>query len=188
MVLTLEKFLKDIEKHEINILKDDGLYRHLLVKKPGTICQSFNIVTAPGVLFYYGDMGSFTFSRLEDMFNFFRDKDLKINAGYWSEKIYAVDRHSGYKEFSFDLFKENLFDYCTTEEQKQFIKEELEHVEEDEFGAVAFYRDFDNDNEVGVDLSDFWECCNTKMSFRYLWCCYAMVWTINEYDKIKSNG
>ena len=184
MRLTPEKFLEDVKNHEVKILKDDGVYRHLSVRQAGTVCQSFNIVTAPNFLFYYGDMGSFTFSRVKDMFDFFRCSELGINAGYWSEKLESVDRHGGYKAFSFDKFKSNLLDYCETEIQKEWMLEELSCVDEDEYGAIGFYRDFDNDNEQGVDLSDFWECDNEEYTHRYLWCCYALVWSIQQYDAL----
>ncbi|TMN38823.1 hypothetical protein CWC03_10775 [Pseudoalteromonas sp. S2755] len=182
MELTAEKFLKDVKQHRVTVIKDDGMYRHLLVREPGTVCQSFNIVTSPGILFYYGDMGSFTFSRVQDMFEFFRDSKLRINAHYWSEKLVSVDRHGGYKAFSFDKFKTNVLDYCETEAQKEWIRSELNSIEEDEFGAVEFYRSFKSDNEYGIDLSDFWECDNNEYTPRYLWCCYAVVWTIQQYD------
>jgi hypothetical protein len=48
-------------------------------------------------------MGSWMFSRIEDMFHFFRiklghfgygEKGLYINPGYWSKKLLAVDNRS----------------------------------------------------------------------------------------------
>jgi len=184
-LVTTEQFLKEIQNHNLEIKKDDGLYRHLVCKQPGTMNQSFNIVTAPGYLFYYGDMGSFTFCRVDDMFRFFRSDELSINEGYWAEKLQAVDRVDGFREFSFDLFTDNLLECCETNEQKEFIRDELGCCDQDEYGAVEFIRNFDNDNEHGVDLSDFFEYRNHVPTTRYLWCCYAIVWAIQQYDHVK---
>lgn len=76
---TEEGFLEDIKNHKLNILKDDGLYRHLVFKRPCTNCCRFDIVTYPGYLVISGDMGCQVFSRLTDMFEFFRTDDRDFN-------------------------------------------------------------------------------------------------------------
>ena len=94
---TEESFLNDVSKHEMKVLLDNGIYRHLRFKQQGSSNMWFDVVTWPGFLAYTGDMGAFVFARLEDMFEFFRgrpvdDKDkLYINLGYWGEKLEAVD-------------------------------------------------------------------------------------------------
>ena len=107
--LTEASFLKDVATHEMQLLRDDGVYRHLRFKRPDTICMHFDLVTWPGVLCYTGDMGTFVFTQLRDMFEFFRtdreygqrsiraERRLFVNHGYWSEKLVAVDgqRRSG---------------------------------------------------------------------------------------------
>lgn len=86
--LTREQFLEDVKDHRLTIIKDDGLYRHLRFKQPGTSNMFFDIVTWPGYLAYTGDMGSFVFTRIEDMLGFFRSKrgELGINTGYWGRR------------------------------------------------------------------------------------------------------
>jgi hypothetical protein len=98
---TDESFLKDVEKHGVTILLDNGVYRHVRCQDPKASTCHFDIITYPGHLCYSGDMGSFVFSRLNDMFEFFRtdrrsDGKLGINRSYWGEKLQAVDR-DGYK-------------------------------------------------------------------------------------------
>ena len=71
---TEESFLKDVEKHEMKVLLDNGIYRHLRMKQPGSNNMWFDIVTWPGRLTYtrrYGNLRQ-PFARLEDMFEFFR--------------------------------------------------------------------------------------------------------------------
>jgi len=111
------RFLRDVSEHEMEVIRDDGLYRHIRFKKPGSSCMHFDLITWPGYLCYTGDMGSFVFSRLRDMFEFFRtDREhmslregeaLAINPQYWGEKLRAVDRSGDggkFLEFSEEKF------------------------------------------------------------------------------------
>lgn len=117
--ITLDRFIREISRHELQVLHDDGVYRHIRGKRPGTFCMHFDIVTFPGCLAYTGDMGSFTFSRLHDMFVFFRGRRPgsvgSINPSYWAEKLEATDcngencRH-GAAEWSDDRFKEVILE------------------------------------------------------------------------------
>jgi len=114
---TQERFLRDVANHEMLILRDDGLNRHVRFKEPGTSCYCFDLITWPGYLCYTGDMGTFVFRRIDDMFEFFghdrayhasRGRALAINLGYWGEKLVAVDANgasSGGKAKEFDLEK-----------------------------------------------------------------------------------
>ena len=118
---TEETFLKDVAGHEMQVLMDNGVYRHLRFKKPKTGIAWFDIVTWPGYLAYTGDMGSFVFSRLNDMFEFFRtdrrEDRLGINRSYWGEKLQAVERsgHKGaYREYSEDRLKQHVEDEIKT--------------------------------------------------------------------------
>ncbi len=111
------RFLKEIESHVMEVIRDDGLYRHIRFREPGTMMQHFDLITWPGYLCYCGDMGTYVFSRLADMFEFFRTdrkyarengRTLGINRSYWSEKLQAVDgqrRGGSAMEFSEDKFR-----------------------------------------------------------------------------------
>lgn len=83
------RFDADTTKHQMTVLHDDGLYRHLLFKEPGSSFYWFEVITYPGALTLGGDMGTWTFRRTEDMFEFFRDGRglTRINPGYWGEKL-----------------------------------------------------------------------------------------------------
>lgn len=120
---TEERFLKDAKDHAMEVIRDDGIYRHVRFKRPGTMCYHFDLITWPGYLCYTGDMGTYVFSRLRDMFEFFRTdreyaqrrgRQLSINLSYWSEKLVAVDggRAGGAaKEFSADKFTRVINEY-----------------------------------------------------------------------------
>jgi hypothetical protein len=136
--LTEEQFLKDVKNHSLEVCKDDGVYRHLTASNNGSWNMRFDIVTWPGHLAYSGDMGCFVFSRLNDMFEFFRtkprdsSKKLFINTGYWGEKLEAVDR-DGYSSshLVFDAesmetrVKETLAEWLDDEDLSEEDKEEL---------------------------------------------------------------
>lgn len=186
--LDLEQFLKEVATHEVKIIQDNGMFRYIKFGKPNSNDMHFNLTTWPGFLAYTGDMGSYIFSRVPDMFEFFRDASGKyqVNPFYWSEKIMATDKYDSHEKFSWDKFKENLLAACETDVQKIWIKDEVKLIDQDEYGAVEFIRNFDNDNDVDLDLSDFWEYDNEEYSQRYIWCCYALVWGIQQYDKLKS--
>ena len=112
-----EQFLRDVGEHELTVLRDVGVDRHLRFRKPGTGCYGFDLLTWPGHLLITGDCGSFLFRRLEDMFEFFRTDrepkdDLHLNPQYWSEKLIATDcngkRGGAAIEFSKEKFEASI--------------------------------------------------------------------------------
>jgi hypothetical protein len=62
---TSTRFLLDTAFHRLEIVRDDGLYRHLRMKQPGKSCYYFDIVTWPGYLTVTGawEPGRFRVSR-----------------------------------------------------------------------------------------------------------------------------
>ena len=75
---------KRIRAHEMTVLHDDGLYRHLRFTAMH-LCNDaewrttngfywFDLATWPGTLTINGDCGTYTFSRTTDMFEFFRSR------------------------------------------------------------------------------------------------------------------
>ena len=218
---TEESFLNDVSKHEMKVLLDNGIYRHLRFKQQGSSNMWFDVVTWPGFLAYTGDMGAFVFARLEDMFEFFRgrpvdDKDkLYINLSYWGEKLEAVDQvgrwDSGYRVFSPDKLKEHVEEqiknwvedcdetYDSSDEEimadrtefenelRYAIKEDVYRLLEDgEQEARRAVNDFQC--KIGnrtYNFSDTWEWECTEYTFRFVWCCYAVAYSIQQYDNSK---
>ena len=90
-------FLEQTKNHQLTVIQDQGLYRHLRMHDPeqGSI-WSWNIVTWPGFLATAGDIADgFMFSRVEDMIAFFNvshrdyysDGAPSIDFGYWAQKL-----------------------------------------------------------------------------------------------------
>jgi hypothetical protein len=138
--LTPERFLQEVAGHQMTVVRDDGIYRHVRFKRPDTICMHFDLITWPGYLCYSGDMGTYVFTRLRDMFDFFRrsqSKDLfAIDMRYWAEKVEAgarASRGNGVTEFSKAKFdasvREWVEDFAKTERNEAAGSEEPEVVE-----------------------------------------------------------
>lgn len=196
---TLESFLKDVSQHEMKVESNHGLYRTFYFGKPGTGNMHFRITQWPGYLTYSGDMGCYTFSRIEDMLHFFRSEpeDRGINPGYWEEKIQSLSRYgNGCSEFSREAFEtyvndtfnqwvedlkeEELSDPEEIEERDEKIdsvKDAIDSLlsEEDEIGCIAAIRDWD-EALCGDLFIDWWENDFEEYTYHYLWCCWALAW------------
>jgi len=196
-------FLADVQHHQMQVLRDDGLYRHLRFRKPGEFGfdQSFDLLTWPGSLCFTGDMGTYVFSRVDDMFEFFRldrrcprREGVAINPGYWGEKLQSVDRIDGYKRFSLEDFKQAAracFHNLTKDtdawppEKRRELQEALEERvfnAEDEHEAVQAIREFSHPGAEDL-FADFGERSLMRYSRRFMWCCYAVSWGVQVYDE-----
>lgn len=186
---TEQRFLGDVAEHQITIVRNDGVDRLVRFSKPGTNCLAFDLVTWQGYLCYTGDMGTYVFRRMHDMFEFFRTKltqtgGLYINPQYWEEKCVAVDRNSGITEYSADRFKayisERLDDAGASPELRQAINDEVLSCAND--GEQEARTAVDNFKHDEFELSDFWEVNLHEYTYRFIWSCYALSWGVQKYD------
>ncbi len=206
MDFDIERFERDVSKHTIRIILDQGVYRHIRFKTPGTTNMYFDIVTWPGHLCYTGDMGSYVFRRLLDMLEFFRrvgEKKYQISFGYWASKVEASDKHCGIKEWSPEKFRANVKEYFddyvaeiddedgTSESREEKLKELWSEIEDavlrhahEEVNAMDAVYDF---RYEGFSFQD-WERSSKVWAYRFLWCCHALVWAIELYDKTKTQS
>ena len=147
----------------------------------------FELVTWPGYLCYTGDMGAFVFSRIEDMFEFFRSDRGRINPDYWSEKVQATDRSDGPREWSEEKFR-SVIEYYLTERGDEPASKELRQAVEEEVlsriddGRHEAYRAASEFEHNGFRFDDLWDHNFEDFTYRFLWCCYALVWAIKQYD------
>ncbi len=135
---TEEQFLKDVQHHQMSIPMNDGIYRHVRFKQPGTSNMWFDLVTWPGFLTISGDMGTWTFSRVPDMFTFFRDPEkLRINPHYWAEKLQYGNftGREGGKVWDQDTFQDHLLDQLKShfEDEPEKLAEITAVVQEEIF-------------------------------------------------------
>lgn len=103
------RFTRETAQHEMTVLHDDGLFRHLRFKAPGSSMYWFELTTVPGSLIFRGDGQSFVFARLTDMFEFFRGPVGRINPMYWAEKL-TSGREEGVRGYDRDLFERQVME------------------------------------------------------------------------------
>ena len=196
--LTEQQFLHDVATHEMQIIVNDGVRRHIRFKRPGTMCMHFDLITWPGHLCYTGDMGTYVFTRLLDMFEFFRRPDerapFRIDMRYWAEKCIAQDR-DGITEFSREKFHDAVDEHLNSYMEAYFPdspsaerKELCEGVHDD----VKRMADDGEHAAIGAALSfryrdklvfrDFDEVNVREYVHRFQWCCHALEWGIAKYD------
>jgi hypothetical protein len=185
--------LADLAAHRLTVKRDDQTYRHLSFRgsEPNAWNMWFDIVTWPNCLTINGDMGTWTFCRVEDMFTFFRSKELTINASYWSEKICSESRFGGpHRKFSPEHYKTRVFraltDYGLDAAKKRDVLQSLEgtfsETEECEAEMRRAVRDFEY---YGFEFSDPWEIDGEDYTYHFIWCLFAIVWAIQQYDAAK---
>lgn len=191
------RFARETAGHQMTVLHDDGLYRHIRFANPksGWGFYWFELITVPGSLIFRGDGESFVFSRSTDMFDFFRRSSWKggINPQYWSEKL-TSDRDSVMK------YDEKLFE----RQVKQHVVEAIRNGDAPrgigaevtreifewgdithEAGARAELESFEHE---GFKFHDVWEWNFQDYHWWFLWACNAIVWGIGRYDKVASYG
>jgi len=191
----LARFQRDTANHTMEVKLDNGLYRHLVFTNNGSSCYRFDLITWPGYLCISGDMGCNVFSRVPDMFEFFRSSG-RIKPSYWQEKI-EDDGRDEVMEFNPDLFRQRILQdvaevtegmsqadaYELKEEVQSEILDALDDGEQAAWAAV--YRWSDD----RLDLTDFGENARSFCEFtvHYIWRCHAIVWGIHQYDQYKIN-
>jgi hypothetical protein len=194
----LAGLLSEVDGHEMTVLLDQEFpspkgavmmrYRHLRFKRPGTNLYWFDLLTWPGNLTIRGDMGTFSFARVEDMFDFFYGPD--INPGYWGEKLTATDRY-GWKAFSEDRLLEYVrrdFDSWVERTQGRLVdpKRVWQELEDDILCATSDYEAHAALNEFrsaysDLEFTDSWEWDLLDYTYQFLWCCHAILWGIGKY-------
>jgi hypothetical protein len=205
MTCTQERFLGDVKSHQMTIIRDDGADRHLRFRQPDSSIYWFEILTWPNALCIRGDCGTYVFSRLTDMFEFFRKEPrggqgLFINTEYWAEKLIACNasgRHdAGAQRFCLEKFhrrvEEAYAEFALNADDDVNLTDlhrELEH-------RVLLHFDYENEairaacefshEDSGFDLHDFWEINCREWDFCFVWCLHAISWGIRKYDEARA--
>lgn len=192
-----ENFLKKSSDLVMDIVKDCPPYRMVSFRNKSKSCDGwFDLITWPGCLCINGDYGTYVFSRLDDMFKFFRNEtEGYINPQYWAEKVRSVDKNSPIREISRDKIeleiKRNLITFFkdnrdTTKEYRRRLWEDVEEnvlsCEELEIMNEAYKYNFVDLHEDKFTFNDIFEWNVEEYTYHYLWCCFAISWAIKQYD------
>jgi len=214
---TEERFLRDVAKHEMTVIRDDGVHRHIRYKQPDSSMMFFDLITWPGFLCYCGDMGTYVFQRSPDMFGFFRKNGRLdgIDRRYWAEKIEAADR-TGVEKHSHDEFTRQINDWVDQQaegdkpdddepeqlvlwaeayaELRVEVESEVLSADSNEVRCFDAANDFTHAGDAWkafhgpnakFQFTDFWDVDTKEYTSRFLWCCYALAWGIEQYDAAK---
>lgn len=184
----LKNFEIETAEHRLTVFRDDGLYRHLRCRSPKTWAYGYDLVTWPGYLAITGDAGDYVFARTEDMFQFFRER--RFNPRYCAEKLINEDMRLGTRVFSRHAFARALADWWRNHPDKSLElavalweqclsrADEL-HTTTD---ALEMIYDFDFG---GIQILDAFEWDLNNWDNRFIWCCWAIVLGIGQYDYLK---
>jgi hypothetical protein len=182
-----ERFKRETADHQMTVMHDDGLYRHLRFMNPefGGIYR-FDLITWPGRLTICGDIKeAYTFARLPDMFEFFRGHE--VNPDYWSEKLDGDRRRvETYDQDSFERqVKEHVAEAIRSGDAPRGIGAEIKR-EIFEWGDITYEdgarKELENFSHEGWRFEDTWEWNFRDWDWAFLWACNAIVWGIAQYD------
>jgi hypothetical protein len=190
-----ERFERDTANHQMTVLHDDGLYRHLRFSSGGSFYW-YEIVTWPGRLTVAGDVETFTFARTEDMFDFFGNGtdpagEPQINPHYWAQKIDGPGGGQNLARiYTHEALRDRVLswaeDHCSSGEGAMIYPSLLTEALERE--VLYGYTNYEGEGyerlgllEDAVGYMDCWEWDLKQYDWAFLWCCWAIVSAIGQY-------
>ncbi|MFF2475140.1 hypothetical protein [Streptomyces sp. NPDC058066] len=191
------RFARETANHEMRILQDDGLYRHVafMDTKHGDLYR-FDLITWPNHLVIRGDGPNFLFAvyPTADMLQLFRQSRHGggINAGYWQEKALAGQ----IKDWSEEKFRTWVVEEAAAAEARypgavEAVGKQILHSDEHntEHRGTAEYAvaSFDH-GDFRLRLPDPWEESFEDYSWEFLWACHAIVHGIALYDAARAKA
>lgn len=182
---SLDQFTRDVENHQMKVLVDNDVHRSLLFAQPGNGDMYFRINTWPHHLCISGDMGTFVFSRLTDMFEFFRG-DKEPSLGYWSEKLEAGTAEKYCEDTARAQILRQANEAGLEPADLEYATLRIARMELDsEFGFCNEVMNW-SEHELGfdIDTDGIGDC--KEYTYHFVWCCRAIIWAIQQYDLAKA--
>lgn len=191
-----------LSHYVMNILHDDGLYRHLHCYWPddpyGANNCSFQVLTTPGSVTIYGDwMSAATLKRNDDMLLDFCNTPC-IDMRYWAEKLdaphhckhdllYAIDKDAFLEDVDAAVYEwaegdEELYKPVIEQINNEFTFDEAcEHP-----FTTLFDMTFDVDSPLydhvqASDIFDFEMTPGEHFTHEWIRTCYALQWAARTY-------
>jgi hypothetical protein len=185
---------------------DTSCYHFDLITWPGILCYTGDM----GTYVFQRTTDMFEFFRQDREYNASKGRALSINLSYWTEKLIAVDGNRGggkVKEFNEKKFKRVINGY-----RLQWIRDAKESgaldkdgrrelweavddevlgaLEDGEYRATCAAYDFHHvdagdTQRRGWQFDDLFEHDFTEYTHSIVWCCYALAWSIEQYDLFK---
>jgi hypothetical protein len=186
----------------MEVLLDEGNYRHLRFASPEGGGYKFDLITWPNRLTFVGEVGTYVFSIFptEDFFQVIwgtMDRGGKPNFGYWKGLLKAASEEP--RQFSPEKFDEKVKAALAQAEKnwpgitdhwyertESLIADYSTSEEHDAREAVA---DFIYTNSSGEDfrMRGFFDPKRfLDYDWRYLWACHALAWGVVRYDDYRA--
>ena len=167
-------------EHQLELTRDDGLFRSWRCGKPGCCNYAFKVVTFPGTLLVTGDLGTLVVQRTDDMIDWARSAIRSL--GYFAEKVIPEITT---REFSPEVTIESLqrleedwYNGEMPEDMDEEVTLLIVDLKNGEIGQDEVLRRLD---DAGV--SDAWELSMTCYKSRFLWQVEALKWFYSQLDK-----
>jgi hypothetical protein len=192
-----KRFAGECGNHQMTVLHDDGLYRHLRFTAREGYSYWFDLITWPGSLTFNGDMGTWVFSRVEDMFDFFGGS--YVNYDYWGEKVRAGQTKAYCEELFKQLVTEHAQELIDSGDQPAALMAAInEDIFEEDYSYETGARQLLDEfrfmppaaegivSGLEFQFADTWEWGFRTYTVHYLYACHAIQWGIGQYRSAKS--
>lgn len=193
------RFARDTASHEMKVLFDQGLYRHLRFEASDRSGYRFDLHTSPNRLMFHGEVGTYVFSvwPTADLFNVFRESSLgdRPNFGYWNEKLTAWSERA--IQFSNELFDKQVAKELAKAEEffpgvaeawKSFVEAEYnteyEEIAREALAAFEYLPEGQWGEAWRFRYTTEWQL--DDWDWRYLWACHAALYGIAKFDAAKA--
>ncbi|MFJ5588338.1 hypothetical protein ACIQCG_01145 [Streptomyces noursei] len=203
------RFASEVDGATMTVVRDDGVHRHLSFQFPKASWQQCEVVTWPGVLTLRGGLGCWSFSHVEDMFEFFRPnrKVARVDPAYWGQKLvpgsgsevkgYSADRARAYVRQAVAEAVER-HEHIRGEDAEEWLWSEFAWADFDTEAALMrtlgrFEGRVEVDRPVGDSLEEFtasefhfpvrdWDLY--RYSDWFLLSCVVLPWGVEQYDAL----
>ena len=176
--------------HQMTVLHEDGLYRHLRFQTPGNgSSYGYDLITWPYNLVIRGGWTfTFTIDATEDMFDLFRRTSFpgEINPSYWQEKVTAGrDEIEGFNDSLFEQqVKQHVVDAIRNGDAPRGIGAEVTR-DIFEWGDLSHEagarQELENFRFEGWSFGETWEWNFRSFTPGFLWSCHAIRHGIELY-------
>lgn len=201
---TRERFAVETRDHQMTVLLNQGIYRHLRFRGTKNYAYWFELITGPRFVLFRGDGDSYVFSNNdEDMFRSFRNGILRNGTiepdpGYWTQKLASSEQAEKWDEDEFrNALEEMVTEYgndgtVPPEHMGDFRKEVAYWIDGEDLStpelAIKHMEDFHwryDGHARPVLFEESWEWIAPCKSYDwwYLWALHAIPWGIQRFDE-----
>lgn len=172
-----ESMTRALANHTVEVMLEQGVYRHYYCAQPGTGNMSFSVFTLPGRLIVSGDIGDLCVERVYDMFTWAWTSVRDVS--YFEEKAWRCIKTKDFdRQVAHDALKwiyDCHVDGATPEERRKHdeISRDLMRLLDDEHELrQAYYESdwFDGDPPSFDDYTHEFLRCRFALRWFFKWC------------------